>query len=139
MAIQLRDAGNVSAIAFRNISLTARHDVATWWGSGEAASVSRLRRVYGQQHLGTLEDVTFTDIRAVAESGIVIVGEDTAAVGSVKLQDVSVQLRRLSKYPGGIYDLRPGVDGRRHAYINALHVDNVNSLLVDVRPAAAMA
>ena len=133
IGVQLRDAGNMSTISFQNITLTAHHDVASWWGGGEAISVSSLRRNAGQHDLGHIRGISFRHVQALAEVGIVLVGEPDAALAFASLDNVHVRMSKLTTFPGGHIDLRPSPIGQKQLPANALFVENVVYLAINVR------
>lgn len=134
LGVQLRDEGDMERIHFRNITLTAQLCAPSWWGAGEAISVTCLPRTAGQKKLGTIKDITFEDIRAVSEGGIVLRGTAAHALGSVHIVGMIHEMRKLTTFPGGERDLQPGPAGlERLVTIPAIYAQNVNSLEMSVR------
>lgn len=133
LGVQLRDAGDMEGITFRNITLTAELSAPSWWGAGEAIIVSCLPRNTDQMRLGTLRDVSFEDIRAVSEGGVVFQGARDHALGSVRITGMVHEMRKLTRFPGGERDLQPGPAGREMGVaIPAFFAENVDSLELSV-------
>lgn len=130
LCIQLRDEGEISYVAFRDIQFVSRYHSDPWWGRGEAISFTAIPR-NAQTKLGKLHDVTVENISGTAENSIRINGTAASRIEGVQLNNVSVKFARWTKYIGGVYDNRPtkvlspiephGADG-----INLRFADNVS-------------
>jgi polygalacturonase len=106
LCIQLRDGGDVSNITFRDIQFVARYHSDPWWGRGEAISFTAIPRT-AQTKLGRLHDLVVQNISGTAENSVRINGSPASRIANVRLENVFVNLRRWTKYPGGVYDNRP--------------------------------
>lgn len=106
MGIQLRDAGNVSDIEFRDITFTSRYFSPPWWGRGEAISFTAIPRT-PQTKIGTLSNLRVINVSGRAENSVRIDGSPQSRIRDVLLQDVNVTFDRWTRYPGGVWDNRP--------------------------------
>lgn len=104
--IQLRDAGNVSNVEFRDITFNARYFSAPWWGRGEAISFTAIPRTPTTK-VGTISDVRVINVSGRAENSVRISGSAQSRVRDVRFENVAVTLDRWTKYPGGVWDNRP--------------------------------
>jgi hypothetical protein len=79
-----------------------------WWGRGEPIHVSAVR-FFDQPRLFHVRGVTFRDIEAVGENGVVLYAEDPGAIAEVEMVRVNSTLRRGELFAswGGNLDLRP--------------------------------
>eukprot|EP00887_Chlorella_sp_A99_P003216 scaffold9.g3216.t1 len=135
LAIQLRDAGSIRNVTFAHIRLAARHTHPSWWGAGEAVSVTAVPRAAPlrgaaaprQRHgtagpglLGQISGVVFHNVTATAENGIFIAGvaykaTDAASawhsIQELVVTGMRLNLVRLSCWPGGCRDYRPSPRG----------------------------
>jgi hypothetical protein len=108
LAIQLRDAGNVTDVLFRNVSISKlKYDEMSWWGAAEVAYVTATPRFAGRV-VGTVTNVTYEHISAVSENGIFISGAPDQRVHGVTMRDMNIVLKQATQYPGGFQDMRPG-------------------------------
>jgi len=106
LCIQLRDAGTVSNISFREISFTARYFSPPWWGRGEAISFTAIPRAPGSA-IGAIRNVVVENVTGRAENSIRIEAEGGGTVDHVLLDRVAVTFGRWTRYPGAVFDNRP--------------------------------
>lgn len=104
--IQLRDAGNVSNVEFRDIEFVSQYFSDPWWGRGEPISLTALPREPGTK-VGTIRGVRVRNVTGRAENSVRVSGTAGNPVRDVTLENVAVTLDRWSKYPGGVFDNRP--------------------------------
>jgi hypothetical protein len=106
LCIQSRDEGEISNITFRDIKFVSRYHSDPWWGRGEAISfTAHPRNPDGQP--GKLHDVLVQNVSGKAENSVRINGSESSRIQNVKLENVSVDFARWTKYPGEVYDNRP--------------------------------
>ncbi|TXC69705.1 glycoside hydrolase [Sphingomonas ginsenosidivorax] len=139
LCIQLRDAGTVRNIVFRQIRFVAQYFADPWWGRGEAISFTAVPRT-ASTRIGTIRDVLVEDVTGRAENSIRIEGLNGARVSDIRLRKVHVTLDRWTRYRGGLFDNRPtnvGVALEPHdtVGVNIRHADRVT--LDDVTVAVA--
>ena len=106
IGIQLRDAGNISRILFRDIEFTSRYHSDPWWGRGEAISLTAIPRS-PTTTVGTLSNIRFENITGHAENSARIEGSAQSRIRDVTLDHVALTLQRWTKYTGGLFDNRP--------------------------------
>jgi polygalacturonase len=129
LTIQLRDAGDVSNIDFRDIKFVSRHFSSPWWGWGEAISLTALPRT-PQTKVGSLHDVRIRNVSGRTENSVRVGGCKESRVRNVTFDNVSITLDKWTKYPGGMFDNRPttaypGVEPHGNPGFNIRHADNV--------------
>ncbi len=129
LCIQLRDAGTVRDVVFRNIRFVAQYFADPWWGRGEAISFTAVPRTAATR-VGTIRDVLVEDVTGRAENSIRIEGLNGARVSDIRLHGVHVTLDRWTRYRGGVYDNRPTsvalpVEPHDTVGINIRHADRV--------------
>lgn len=88
IALMLRDGGSASNITFDNIDIeTHLVSPVNWWGRAEVISLTNVKRDLNTS-LGFIKDITFNNIKAKSENGIVIYGEN---ISNIKLNDINIE------------------------------------------------
>jgi polygalacturonase len=106
LTIQLRDEGDVSNIRFSNIRFTSHYTAPPWWGRGESISLTAIPRKPGVK-VGKIHDIHFRNITGRAENSARIDGSPDSRIRNITMENVTLNLDRWTKYPGGVYDNRP--------------------------------
>lgn len=106
LGIQIRDGATVEDVVFSDCLVRTRRFADLWWGKAEAIHVSAAERRPGAGH-PTLRGLVFRNIRAEAESGVVIHAAEGSTIADVQLDGVDVRLVDRGRHPGGWLDLRP--------------------------------
>ncbi len=106
ICIQLRDEGTISNIAYRDITFASRYFADPWWGRGEAISFTAIPRTPGGK-IGTLRDITVTNVTGTAENSIRVRGTEASHVRNVTFDNVAVTLDRTTAFKGALFDNRP--------------------------------
>jgi hypothetical protein len=106
LTIQLRDEGSVYRVQFKDIHFSSRFYSDPWWGRGEAISLTALPRTPATK-VGSLHDITLTNITGRAENSARIQGTAASPVHDVVLDTVDLTFSRWTKYAGGLFDNRP--------------------------------
>ena len=111
LGLFVRDAGSIENILFSNIIIRTRLHTGHWWGNAEPIHLSVIPQRNGEA-VGTIRNVTFSNIVAESESGIVIYGEKPGAISNVSLDNVRLHIKAspLNAAYGGNFDLRPAYD-----------------------------
>ena len=121
VGIQNRDEGNIFDVTFSNIMMDLQLWSDVWWGKAEPIYVTSYPRADGnhkdanwrfpkgetQGRCGVVSRITFQNIQATSENGCFIGAETEEKVSDITLQNVTLNLRRQTTYPNGIYDRRP--------------------------------
>lgn len=63
------------------------------------------------EQVGTIRNVAFVNVSCQAEAGAIIAGSEQSTIDGLSLNNVRMELRRLTALPGGTRDLRPGLRG----------------------------
>lgn len=121
IGVQNRDEGSVSDVTFSNIMLDCHLFSDVWWGKSEPIYVTSYPRAVGNHKdagwrfpkgavkgaAGPVRDIRFHNISCVSENGVFIGCDTPGKVSNITLDNVALKLRKVSDYPGGVYDQRP--------------------------------
>jgi hypothetical protein len=109
LGLFVRQQGSIENVLFNNIVIQTRLHSGHWWGESEPIHISVLPARESNVALGKIRNITFTNILAVSESGIVIWAHETGQIEDVTLDQVRLHVRTgpLSVSYGGNIDLRP--------------------------------
>ncbi|EFJ22654.1 hypothetical protein SELMODRAFT_105243 [Selaginella moellendorffii] len=129
LGVQLRDKGNIFNVTFSNIVLSTRLYDPLWWGRAEPIYVTACPRNLSTS-VGTIDSVRFINISSSAENGIFLAGSDGGVLNRLELSNVSVRLGRITDYPGGLHDYRPGCQGLVHHRTAGVFMKHVHEVTV---------
>lgn len=107
VSIQIRDGGHVRNVSFSNLIIETRRFADCWWGTAEPIVITTHERHEGQGS-GRIEHIRFSNITCDSENGVFLSGSDGNHIEDVRFSQVSVTVREKSKWPRGLYDMRPG-------------------------------
>lgn len=121
IGIQHRDEGEVTDIVFSNMIIECRLFSDVWWGKAEPIYVTAFPRAsdnhkdagwrlpVGKEkgHVGSVKNITFSNIRCRSENGIIVAGESPDKVYNIRFNDVDLEINKTTQYEGGLYDCRP--------------------------------
>jgi len=124
LGIQNRDEGTVTDVVFSNIVLDCRLWSDVWWGKAEPIYVTSYPRANGNHkdanwrfpkgqiegRCGEVSRIWFNNIIATSENGCFIGGDTEDKVKDIYMNNVSLNLRKSTRYEGGVYDKRPCKD-----------------------------
>jgi len=108
IGIFAREESSIDHIIFSNIIINNRLHSGHWWGKGEPIHISAVKSKEGGK-AGTINDIQFSGINAVSETGIVIQGSPESIITNIGFDHVKLQINR-GKYTdtyGGNFDFRP--------------------------------
>ncbi|KAL0922728.1 hypothetical protein M5K25_006740 [Dendrobium thyrsiflorum] len=133
LGMQIRDGGNVSDIIFSNIKISTRYYDPLWWGRAEPIYITTCPRDSTSKS-GFISNILFENISAVSENGVFLSGSRNGILSNIKFKNVNITYKRWTKYPGGLYDYRPGcqdlvnhsTSGMMMEHIDGLDLENVN-------------
>jgi hypothetical protein len=111
LGVFVRDEESIENILFSNIVIQTRLHTGHWWGNGEPIHVSAIPQKKGAK-TGTIRNVTFSNITARGESGIVVYGHERGSIRDLSFRDVRLHVSTspLNAAYGGNFDLRPAFD-----------------------------
>ena len=136
LSIQIRDGGNVENVSFQNIMIETRRFSADWWGTAEPIVLTTFDRDANTKS-GAIRNVRFFNVTAVGENGVLLHGTSENPIRDVTFEHCSVTVTKTSKWPCGLYDLRPcfahGVEASDNAAFFLRYADRVT--LCDTRAA----
>lgn len=121
VGIQNRDEGTVSDVVFSNMIIDCHFFSDVWWGKAEPIYVTSYPRRASRHKdgnwrfpkgatsgsCGQVSRIWFTNILCTSENGIFVGGDVPGKVRDIVFRDVDLQLRKVTDYPGMIYDRRP--------------------------------
>eukprot|EP00250_Pteridium_aquilinum_P010066 c19130_g1_i1 orf=64-1611(-) len=130
IGLQLRDPGNIFDVVFSNFNITTRYYDSSWWGRAEPIYVTSCPRT-AVTAVGSITDITFVNITAVSENGIVLSGLEGGMLRNVRLENVTVYVQKVTNDTGGLLDYRPGCQGLVEHRNSGIFIENVSSLALD--------
>ncbi len=131
LSIQIRDGGNVENISYSNIIIETRRFCPDWWGSAEPIAITAFRRDE-KTVCGSIKNIRFNNITCKGENGILIHGTEDNPIKDLTMENVQVVLSKTSKWPCGIYDLRPGIDvGIEEGKNSCIYIKNAENVTIE--------
>jgi polygalacturonase len=106
ISIQHRDRGNIRDVIFSNLTVETRLFQEGWWGSGEPIYLTSVPRQHGAE-LGKVSNVILSNIICHGENGVFVMGHRPEQLRDILFENVQVNMTKTSKWPGGMYDVRP--------------------------------
>lgn len=107
ISLQLRDKGSIENVIFHNITIDTRlFQREMFWGQAEPIAITALPRKVDTQ-VGTVRNIRFSNIICAGENGFLLYGHKAGAVSGISLDNVQLDLRRVTDYGTGYHDLRP--------------------------------
>lgn len=137
--INLRYGELIENVVFSNIVIESRLYRGKWWGKGEPIHISAVAEHADEKRPRRLRNVTFSNVTAVGDHGVVVYADDNSTIEDVRFDNVRLTLRpgALQESFGGNFDLRPIWDPARQVFahdIPVVYARGVRSLVLrDVR------
>ena len=146
LGIQNRDEGTVSNVVFSNIILDCQLWSDVWWGKAEPIYVTSYPRANGNHkdanwrfpkgqtvgRCGEVSHIYFNHIYATSENGCFIGGDTPDKVNNIYLNNVHLNLKKLTGYDGGVYDKRPcRGEGFIYNKVYGVYVENARDVEID--------
>lgn len=103
--------GSVRNVLFDTVVIRTRLHTGNWWGHGEPIHISAIPEM-DVDRPGTIENISFSNITAESEAGILVYGCDKGFISDVDFDRVRLTISRspLAEPYGGNTDLRPTND-----------------------------
>ncbi len=108
LGIQLRDSGTVENIIFSDIVVNTQSHGPLWWGKAEPIYVTAVPRT-AETKLGRIRNIRFSNILCRGENGVFLHGSKGHPLEDIVLDNVQIEIGKWTTWPGGFYDLRPGI------------------------------
>lgn len=122
MAVVQSHGGRIENVVFAHMIVETRLFDERWWGRGEPIFVSVRAR---GTDIGHVRRLTFVDIQARSENGVVISAETRGLLDGILLDNVRLELDRWTSFAGNRQDLRPPRSpGLREHPTSAIFVEN---------------
>ena len=146
IGIQNRDEGTVSKVVFSNMQVEGRLFSDVWWGKAEPIYVTSYPRASANHKdanwrfpkgategsCGQVSDISFINIFCDSENGAFIGGDTPDKVRDIRFENVSYNIRKSDRYPGGVYDRRPCKgEGFVTAPAGNLYIEQATDIYVD--------
>ncbi len=146
IGIQNRDEGTVTDVTFANMSVECLYHSDVWWGKAEPIYVTSYPRAPGNHKdagwrfpkgategsCGEVSRISFVNISALSENGCFIGGDTPDKVRDITFRDVDLRLRRMTGWPGGVYDKRPcNGEGFVDAPVYGFYIDGASDITFD--------
>jgi hypothetical protein len=133
ICITLRYGETIENVLFSNIVIQTRLYRGKWWGKGEPIHVSALPEMSDNTQTRRLRNVTFSNVVAQGDHGIVLYAGERSTVENVTFDRVRVTLQPgpLQESFGGNFDLRQSDRPERKVFahdIPALYARGVKAL-----------
>jgi len=146
IGIFARDTASIENIEFNNIQINTRLHKGHWWGKGEPIHVSAIRQKENVP-VGVIKNIRFSNITASAETGILLLSDETDKIQNLKFDNLDLTIRKspIDDIYGGNIDLRPAYKKDKQLYksdlaaIQALGITNLKLENVEVKWEANMA
>ncbi len=103
-----RDDADISQIQFNQIIIQTRLHSGHWWGKGEPIHISSIPQ-NSDKSVGKISEISFRNITARSETGMVVYGFETGLVENIQFENVRLTISSggYDKEYGGNIDLRP--------------------------------
>lgn len=110
--------GSLENIHFSDITIQTRLHTGDWWGNGEPIHLSVIEGAPVERTLGTARDISFTNIRAESEAGILVYGDRPGAIQDLQFRNVRLKIANgpLQDSYGGNFDLRPALEFEKNLF-----------------------
>lgn len=133
IGIFAHDTTDIEDLIFDNIIIDTRLYNGHWWGHGEPIHLSCVSRFPGVD-AGSIRNVTFSNIIATAEQGILVFGREKSRIENISFNNVKLYVRKGKETLsyGGNFDLRPAAEKTMQIFehdipgIYAQHVSNLS-------------
>lgn len=108
LGVFARDEGDIENLLFQNITIHTRLYSGHWWGKGEPIHVSAIQQNPAVP-VGRIRRVSFSNILAESEGGVVIYGTPESPVEDLTMHNLRLKVSAgpLALDWGGNFDLRP--------------------------------
>lgn len=105
--INIRRSGVIENMIFDNITIQTRLFAGYWWGKGEPVQISSLP-LEGTANPGEIRNLSFSNITAESEAGIIIYGCEESIIKNVNFENIKMKILAgpNAETLGGNFDLR---------------------------------
>jgi lysophospholipase L1-like esterase len=129
-----RDDADIENLIFSNIIIQTRLHNGQWWGNGEPIHLSTISRFEGHE-AGNIRSVTFSNIQATSEHGIILYGDGERSIENIAFSqvDLTIKAGKETLAYGGNFDLRPAAEIEKQLFkhdIPGLYALNVDGLSI---------
>lgn len=129
LSIQIRDGGNVENVSYSNCIIETRRFSPDWWGTAEPIAITSFNRAPLTKS-GKIRNIRFKNITCKGENGVLVYGSKKTKIENISFENVSVVLKKSSKWDVGLYDLRPsfahGIKKAKNAGFYLRNADDIS-------------
>ena len=120
IGIFARNECHITDISFQQINIQTRLHAGQWWGHGEPIHISAVQMTEDLA-AGSIKNVSFRDVTARSETGILIYAVEPGIIEEIRLLDVRLTLTAslLGAAYAGNFDLRPALAPRQRLFQHA--------------------
>lgn len=140
IGLYVRQGETIENVVFSNIVIETRLHKGKWWGKAEPIhlSVVPLPAHTGPAYtgkLGKMRNITFRNITAIGEQGIVVAGHADSAIEDLTFEHVRLTVKEgeLQESFGGNFDFRPSLDESQNVFahdIPGLYAGHVKNMQI---------
>lgn len=139
VGIWVRDGATVENIRVHNVTGSVRRyaDRFTveghpgWWGKGEPLFISNTPRYKDSpKNTGIIRNVVFKDIEIDSESCIFMRADDGCPIENIKLENVTVNMKKQGKLDSGIFDEQPSVRNKYEHEVPGFYANGITNLKI---------
>ena len=135
IGIFAHDTTDIEDLIFNNIIIETRLYNGHWWGHGEPIHLSCASRFPGH-NAGQIRNVTFSNIIAKSEQGILVFGLKESLIENISFNNVKLLIRRGRETLdyGGNFDLRPAAERSMQIFehdIPGIYAQYVSNLTIN--------
>ncbi len=100
-----------------------------WWGKGEPLFISNTPRYKDSpKNTGVIRNVIFKDIEMNSEAGIFMRADEDCPIENIRLENVTVNMKKIGSLDSGIFDEQPSVRNKYEHEVPGLYANGINSL-----------
>jgi polygalacturonase len=131
ISFQLRDQGNIENVLISNCIINTKQASECWWGCGEPINIVTINRKK-EIDSGKIKGITISNVKCEGEGSIYLSGQENNHIEDITLQNVSLSLKKVSKYPIKGYDFRPCYfDGFVEGKISGIDIKFASLVVLD--------
>jgi len=139
MGLWVRDGATVENILFSNITVETRlfsdeeetKRELRWWGKGEPIFITAERRKGAERAPGKIRNIRFDHIQVESEGGVYLEGSEESVIENISIRGLKLAMRRISGYPGGLFDTQPSERGVFPHHIPAVFCRYAKNVTLD--------
>lgn len=101
-----------------------------WWGKGEPVFISNTYRYEGIKNTGIIRNIVFKDMEITSEAGIFMRADEGCTIENIKLQDITLTMKKIGSLESGIFDEQPSIRGKYEHEVPALYANGIDGIKI---------